>query len=55
MYWENYTRIDGYEEYEWSYQVGDRGVIAVSECSTFQDYEKNFQDFFDFEVTLSTT
>ena len=53
----NYSKIDGYQENDWEYQVFDFasltwlfGCICILQC--FQDYEKDFQDFFDFEGAL---
>ena len=51
MGWENYSRIEGYDIDSWDYEVKHFYVFKVWDYILyFQDYDRNFQDFFDFEV-----
>ena len=38
MFWQNYSKIEGFDEQDWDYE----------------DLQRNYQDFFDFEVALDS-
>ena len=38
MFWQNYSKIEGFDEQDWDYD----------------DLQRNYQDFFDFEVVLES-
>ena len=66
MFWQNYSRIEDFDNEDWEYQV-QKNIIRNENDSPeplmcflikynrwkqlfLQDYERNFQNFFDFEV-----
>lgn len=38
MFWQNYSKIEGFDDEDWGYE----------------DFERNYQDFFDFEVVMDS-
>ena len=47
MMWENYSKIEGFDQ-DWNYQVSVKQSYLFCR-HLLQGYERNIQDFFDFE------